>query len=757
MIHVLRAAPFAFAMTLGLAATSAAAQETPPDEDGAKGSGGIGDIVVTAQRRSERTQDVPASISAFGADELARQNVTGIETLARRTPGFYLGSSGALRPALYIRGVGSRQADAGSEAPVGVFLDDIYLGRSSSALGTLKDIERVEILRGPQGTLYGRNTIGGAVNILSKAPTSEFEGRIDAGVSTYGGWNAMIAAGGPVDDAGSIRARFAAWRDKRDGYITNLTNGRDVLGTDNLGARARLDIDLSERITLSGIADYSYDGDGAGFQGKRVGNVVNRNAVFLGRAGLLPQTSPDRFGEFYNSDPTLDRTIYGFTGKLVADLGGVELSSISGYRGIDSVDGRDVDASSLLVGTQLSTERSKQFTQEIRLASVSGGPLTFADHLSWLVGAYYYHDSSFRSDQFDFGPDSVIGLLPGAKTSIASADYTTKSYAFFGQFVVKPVDGLELTLGARYSHDKKTALARGTNTIPGAPLIAVPYATNLLEESWSSFDPKAVLAYHLNSRINVYASYSKGFKSGGFQYVPLSEAQARLIYDPEELEAFEIGFKSRLFDDRVQLNLSAYKYNYNDLQVTRNIPQPNNSVAVLVTNAGTSKIKGADVELIWKPVNELELGATYNYLDAKYTDYIFAPAGIPASPSTDFSGTRLTRSPKHSLSGYGELTIPGPGEGELILRADYAYRTTFFFEPGEGNILYGPTVPFTVQEAYGLLDLRATYRTGNFSISAFADNVTNEYYLRNTQGFGSVIVQFPGSPRVIGAQLGYRW
>lgn len=765
MRHVSHAFPIALATVLALTATAAFAEAAPNDAPAAaadqdataQSSGGIMDIVVTAQRRRERTQDVPAAISAFGSEQLARQNVTGVETLARRTPGFYLGSGGPLRPALFIRGVGSRAADAGSEVPVGVFLDDVYLGRTSSALGTLKDIERVEILRGPQGTLYGRNTIGGAVNIISKAPTDEFEGRLDLGASTYKGWNMLLAAGGPVTGSGNVRARFAVWRDKRDGYLTNLTDGHKILGVDNLGGRLRVDFDLSNDITFSGIADYSHDGDGAGFVGIRKGNAVNPNAAFLVPSTTIPKSSGQRYADYLNSNPTLDRKVYGFTGKLVADLHGAELTSISAYRGVEAHDTRDLDASSVLAAEQFSDERSKQFTQEVRLASTDGGMLTLDGHLTWLVGAYYYHDSSHRSDRFDLYSGSVLGALPGIKRSQASADYTTSSYALFSQITLNPVEGFDVTLGARYSHDKKTALPSGTNTIPGTPIVSV-YTIPMLERSWSSFDPKVVLAYHFNKDINVYASYSRGFKSGGFQYVPLSAAQAALAYDPEHLEAWEVGFKSIILDNTIRFNAAAYQYDYSDMQVTQNVLQPNNTVAVLVTNAATSKIRGVDVEFVWKPIRQIELGATYNYLNAKFKHYTFAPPGIPVTTATNFSDTALTRSPKNSFSVYGELTLPiGSNDGDVILRADYAYRSKFFFEPGHGNIIYGPTVPLTVQEGYGLLDLRATYRAGPFSISAFAENVTNAYYLRSTISFGATITHFPGQPRVVGAQLGYRF
>ena len=195
----------------------------------------IDDVIVTAQRRTERVQDIPVAISAIGAEEIQKAGVVSFEQVAPRTPSFYFGSFGAARPQLYIRGIGTRSFDPGSESSVGVFVDDVYMGRSTGSFGSLKDIQRIEVIRGPQGTLYGRNTIGGAINVLSNEPTRDMQGRVEAGISNFNGYDFQGAVGGPVTADGNLMFRLAGWRSSRDGYVTNLTTGNTFQGVDNIG------------------------------------------------------------------------------------------------------------------------------------------------------------------------------------------------------------------------------------------------------------------------------------------------------------------------------------------------------------------------------------------------------------------------------------------------------------------------------------------------------------------------------------------
>jgi iron complex outermembrane receptor protein len=245
------------------------------------------DIVVTAQRRKETAQSIPAALTALGSDQIARTGIANLGNIASQIPNFYFGSFGAVRPQLYIRGIGTRSFDPGSESSVGVFADDVYYGRSSGSFGAMKDVERIEVLRGPQGTLYGRNTIGGAINVITKAPTDHLTGDFEAGVSNYNGWNLFGAVGGPI--AGEkVMARVALWTTQRDGYSTNLTTGNRFQGVDNTGGRIRVALKPVDGLKIDLGADFMVDGNKAAFAGFNQGTSTNPNAVFLPGLALTP-------------------------------------------------------------------------------------------------------------------------------------------------------------------------------------------------------------------------------------------------------------------------------------------------------------------------------------------------------------------------------------------------------------------------------------------------------------------------------------
>lgn len=725
-------------------AAQAMAQTAAPQDAVAPDT--TGDIIVTAQKRSERLQDVPVSISAFSAAQLEGSGITNLTQIAPRVPGFFGGSAGATRPQLYIRGIGSRQFDAGSEASVGVFVDEVYLGRTAGTLGALRDIERVEVLKGPQGTLYGRNTIAGAINVITKGPTDELAMEAEAGIGNFDAYNLFAAVSGPI--AGDVvKARLAGWRTFSEGYMRNLQTGNHAQGIDNYGGRLRVDIEPSSTFRVGLIAEVLRD-DGFSFAGKNAGTTANPNAVFLARAGLTPILSSDRYGEHINGDNLLDRNVETFSGKAEFDIGGGTLTSITAYRHNRAIDDRDFDNTSLDVLRQRSDERSKQLTQELRFTSDPNGPLSFGGAVDWIAGLFYYDDRSLRVDTFTFGADSVIGAARGAgQVDVASTRYRTKSIAGFAQATWHITPTVDLTLGGRYTEDRKRAISLGTTTAPGLPLVSAPFVTPTLKDKFSSFDPRVTLSYQPTRDLNFYASYNQGFKSGGFQYVPFSAAQASVIFQPESLDAYEVGFKTQLLDRRLTFNGAAFRYNYKDLQVLRIVAVAGGGAATLITNAATSEVKGFELEFVARPSDTLEFNLSYAYTDAKYKKF-------PFNATTNFSNTRMVRAPVHSINTGGQWTIP-IGSNSLQLRADYALLSKFYFEPGQGNPIYGNTTPLTVQPSYGLLDLRATLRAGDFRVSGFVNNATNQYYRRTVLAVPGQLVGYPGAPRTYGVSVGW--
>jgi iron complex outermembrane receptor protein len=714
-------------------AASASAQDAPD-------ATAVDEIIVTAQKREERLQDVPMTMSVVGEEQVAAAGGVNLTQLSQRIPGFYGGSAGATRPQLYIRGIGSRQFDAGSEASVGVFVDEVYLGRTAGALGVLRDVERVEVLKGPQGTLYGRNTIAGAINIITKSPTDTFEAEVEAGVGNYDAYNLFGVVSGPV--AGDkVTARLAAWRTFSEGYMKNTFTGNTAQGTDHYGARLRVDIRPTDSLTFGLLAEVLRD-DGYSFAGENEGTAVNPNAVFLARPGAVSVKSPDRYSEALNDDNLLNREVetYSAKGELETSIG--TITSITAYRHNHAIDDRDFDNSILDVVRQVSDEESRQFTQELRLTSDPDGPLSFGGHFDWIVGAFYYNDRSSRQDTFHLGPDSVIAFLTGGpQVDIAASRFRTESVAVFAQGTVKFNDQWELTLGGRYSEDKKEAASKGLTTAPGVPLVAAPFSVDDLQGDFSAFNPRVTLAFKATDNLNFYASYNQGFKSGGFQYVPFSANQARVVFRPESLDAYEAGFKSQLFNGRLTLNGAVFYYEYEDLQVLRVIAlPPPSAAATLITNAASSTVRGAEFEAVVRPTDAFEFNLAYAYTDGQYEDFQF-------NATTDYSGTRMVRSPEHSLNVGGQYTFEFGGDSELRLRADYAYLSEFYFEPGE-----------QVREpGYGLLDLTATYSIGDVKVTAFMANATDEYYRRTVLQLPGQLIGYAGPPRTFGIKLNWKF
>lgn len=753
------------AMLTALAASSAAAQDVPvgeasTDETEAEDQAPDGEILVTAQRRTERVQDIPVAISAFGGEQVQKLGIASIENVASRVPSFYFGSFGASRPQLYIRGIGTRSFDPGSESSVGVFVDDVYLGRSSGSFGALKDVQRIEVLRGPQGTLYGRNTIAGAINVITRGPTRDFSGDFEAGISNYGGYEATAAVGGPITDEGSLSFRVAGWRTFREGYAQNILTGTRFQGIDNWGGRARLRFEPTEAIRIDLTAETVRDGDESAFSGfnRGSGPILNRTtgvltpanprAVFLARPGVVPIIYTGGLTGANSSDPYLDRRADSYIGRIEIDLGFATLTSISAKRDLALDEGRDLDYSSIVSGDQRSIEDSSQFTQELRFTSDPAGAASFDGALDWIVGGFYYRDRSTRRDDFILGIESVVGLLTGAaQTSVSASTYETDSYALFGQATWHVTPRFDVTVGGRYTRDEKRAVQAGTNTRPGVPLVAVPFTVDN-SATFESFDPRIVLSYELSDDANVYASYSTGFKSGGFQYVPFSVAQANVVFQPENITTYEAGIKAEWLDRTLTTNLAAYYYDYKNLQVSRIVDLGGGAAASLITNAASSTIKGIDLEIIARPSDTFNVSIAYGYLDAKYDQYIF-------NATTDFSGTRLVRAPEHSVNVGAEWNVPLGGNVGLTLRADYSLLDTFFHEPGEANPVFGGANSLTREPSYGLLDLRAALQFGRLRATAYMTNATDVSYRRSVLALGSTLSDFPGQPRIYGLKIGY--
>ncbi|MEJ8567722.1 TonB-dependent receptor domain-containing protein [Elongatibacter sediminis] len=717
------------------------------------------EITVTARRKQESIQDVPITVSAFTGDQLKTANIVNLDDVAPMTPGMYFGKQNESRPQLYIRGVGSRQFDAGAEGSVGLFIDEVYVGRFSAGLSGLFDIERVEVLKGPQGTLYGRNTIGGAINIITNQPTEEFSANAEVSLGNYDYIAAQGAIGGAIGGS-EVLGRLAFDYRERDGYVTNLTTGTRHKPLEQFAVRGKLLFRPTDTLDIKLTVDVNQADPDAGLQGEYVGGLP-----VLATPGFLPppETTPDRFNEFYNTDSRFERDLFGINARLDWSFDNFSLTSITAYGEVDLSEARDLDSTPVDGMEHITDEESSQFSQEFRLSSTPGGWLTFDDRVDWIFGAYYLVEKPDRLENLRGGLDSIFSriaasidaggppapIAPGQMhiDNFLDVNVETTSLAFFGQASIDLSDRMSLTLGARYTHDRKEGVYTGTSNRDFVPPIILPFTVEL-SPSWESFDPKVSLDYAWTDDIMTYVSYSEGFKSGGFQFAKFNAEEAREVFDPEDVVAYEIGMKSSLFNRRLRLNASAFYYDYSDLQVAKTLVSDGGAPSISTVNAAAATTKGLEVEGSWMITDSLFLDFGYAYLDATFDEYIF-------DDELDFTGNDLPRAPEHSFN--AAVTFEQPvGAGLIRFRGDYSWIDDHFFEPDQGLTLG------TTQEAFGLLNISLAYEQGPWRVSAWARNLTDEVYRTTTLSFGppsptTFTMEYLGLPRTYGVTIGWRY
>lgn len=708
---------------------------------------GLEEVVVTARKKAESLQDVPITMNAFDSDALDAAGVNGVEEIAQQTPGLFFQSFDETRPHIYIRGVGSRQFDAGSEGSVGIFIDEFYVGRFSGAMTGLMDIERIEVLKGPQGTLYGRNTIGGAVNVITKAPTEEFEAKVRLGAGNYDARKAQATVSGPVF-GDSVLGRLSVSSNRRDGYVKNNTTGQDLMGDDTFSVRGKLAYFPTDALKLTLSGEYN-NNERPGTQGEP------GTGIFAARPGLTLARTDNRYSDFYNHNSEFDREVRQLMARIDYEAESLSFVSLTSWRGSSLDELRDLDSTRFDTIVQDTKEKSEAFSQEFRISSnpSDGG------RLDWVAGLYYYKEDTDRLDRFPFGPDSAISAIaaavdagfpaapvfvPGVETLNEDFfdDVDTTSIAAFGQFTYSLTDSLNVTVGLRYTKDEKEADIRGVTSRVGLPPIFADFEVKN-EEEWDSWDPKVTFDYKIAEDVMLYLTYSQGFKSGGFQFAVFNPVSAQQVFDPEEVEVYEIGVKSTLLDRRLQLNANVFYYDYSDLQLPRVVLLPDSSFANIITNAGQSSIKGLELDLQMLVTENLMVDFGYSYLDAEYDEYEFV-GGL------DFSGNRMIRSPENTANLGVTYSVP-IGAGELSVRADWTWTDEFFFEADEG------ATPFTSQDAFSLVDAFITYEIDNWSVRLWGKNLGDKEYRNSALNFGGNVIEFMAPPTTWGVEVTWEY
>lgn len=728
----------ALVLSLGIGGTAMAQQSNSEATADEQNQGGVNVIVVTAQKRAQNLQDVPVSVTAFDDKMIAEAGFTNSLSIGDQVPNLEIKTFGGV-PNIFIRGVGNNDFNSSSIGPISVYRDDVVVASTGSQIFSLFDLERIEVVRGPQGTLFGKNTTGGAVQFFSKLPGDEFEGNARVGYGRYSLFEGEVAASLPITDNFSVR--IAGLVRKRDGEKRNLFNNTDAINVDEAAARAifrlRPGPDTDLRLTVGGGRDRSDY-----LENKPVG-TINGGDLF-GYTDPFPNN--DRALNFNGPSRNFsDNVFVNFVAQH--DFGDWSIRSLTGYDKSEVDNAVDVDGGPFRIDEIVFLTDAEQFTQELQLSYDDGT-------LNAIAGLYYFYE--------DFGARSnadLVGELTfaqGALPLITQATRKNNAYAVFGQATYAVMPELRFTAGARYTIDKVRATHQADlipgffdmNIPNGAPVPLVPFAN--LRDTYKSFSWRLGVDYDVTDDVLAYFSVDKGFKAGGFNIGIITSLAERTQVDPETLISYEVGLKSTLFDRNLRFNLSAFYYDYKDLQVLSVNTQAGSAVPTLgLDNAADATIKGVEVETFATPTDWLDLGLNFGILDAKFKNYLSGAIDPVTGQPRDFSGNRMPGAPKFTLSANAQVTVPA-GRFETRWRAEYNFTGKKFYNNAEDQLV-------SSGEGYGLLNLRISLvdPDNDWELAFWGKNVTDKAHIvdaTDLRGFG-LVPRYFGEGATYGGEL----
>jgi iron complex outermembrane receptor protein len=745
-----------------------------------------GDIVVTARRRDENAQDVPIALSVVGAEALEATGNFTLGQIQQLVPSLQVFSFNPRNTNINIRGLGSNVAltNDGLENGVGFYIDNVYYGRVGQSQFDLVDLQQIEVLRGPQGTLFGKNTTAGAINITTRAPsfTPEFQGEATLGDNGYHQVRASVSA--PII-ADKLAFRLSVADTHRDGFLTNVYNGATSHDYDNFSVRGQLLFRPTEDLSIKLIGDYSKQEQNhvlnvlSGFFGTyENGAAIPNNFIDrVTRAGYKPLPF-DAFARRGDSDARYQSNMkgYGVSGQIDWDLGDAALTSVTAYRWWDWNPANDGDSTSLPIFVKAQqVNRQRQFSQEVRLAST--GERT----IDYVVGAYYfwqiirgYGATAYGSAAADWNLPTVPALIGNAALNGFEANSistpSTKSYALFGQGTWNIDDALKLTIGLRFTHEKKTGefepahvagidlstlSAADRATAQGLRDALYPVVRYEVGTSNDALTGSLNLAWKVAPDVLTYASYSRGSKSGGLSLGSLPAGVSPVVR-PETVDAWEIGLKSQFWQRRITFNAAAFWTEVEDYQaaITEYIGNTT-TFRRYISNIPGVRSRGLETDLTVAPAHGISFTASAAYNDATYRDYANAPQAperLNLTGLQDLTGATLSGAPKFTYTLGSDIAQPLGNWGSrgiaLYGHADYSHRSSF--NTSASNSRYAQ-VP-----AFGILNARIGLRADDarWDLSVWARNLTDkDYFLTLSPTNTGVISALVGEPRTVGVTL----
>ncbi len=720
-------------LALAVAATFGSAhaqQAVPPDPATSTPEDGLQTVVVTAQKRQEKLQEVPIAVTAYDSAALTKTGSTDMRDIALRTPGFTMTQFNIGEPSYSMRGISSSSDSAAAESSVAIFVDDVFIGRPAGANFSFLDLERIEVLRGPQGTLFGRNTSGGALSVTTAAPSRKPSTKFHVSYGNYSAKDLGVVFNRPISETASVK--LAVGYREHDGYSSNLVTGAGLDGGKNTSVR------LQVRINVSPDTSVLLSGDAAADRGTGLARVPFPVFSTAGPNAAIPSLYPagtDLRRAYSDPASFQNRDVHGVSARIEHDTSIGALTSISAHRVTKLAQYEDLSGLPppwVLVNQDRINESAKQFSQELRFASLPG------TDLKWVTGLYYFKESVERDESF-FTRYTVLPIAGGNVRFDQLVD--NKSAAAFGQVDLPLAPRLNLSVGLRHTRDTKVADQAATNldpsdATPGIPLFpGKPYHV-VASKTWDANTGKVGLDYRIDRDKMVYVSVARGYKSGMFPSQNNSLQTVGVALEPEKVMNVEVGAKTEWFNKKLRVNATAYAMDYKDLQQYGLSPQ-----LVLVTYSLDAKSKGAELEVLAAPVPWLTLGGNFAYSNTRVERGSFL--------STSLVGNELGKAPPRTYGLSAEATR-SLASGKLSARLEYAHKSSYFNETTNEKV--GRI------EAYGLLDARLTYvqAGGNLEVSLWGKNLNNTLYQQHIIAFQGNGFSTFGAPRTIGASLTWK-
>lgn len=694
------------------------------------------DIIVTAQRRAEANKDVPVSLSRFSAAEVRDRQAVRLFDLQDAVPNFHVdaGPYGNGAPIISIRGISSTVRNVGFESGVGVYIDGVYQGRPNVSNVDLEDIERVEILRGPQGTLFGKNTTAGAINIVTREPTDRPTARVTLGIGNYGLRRLDAYLAGPLID-GKLDGSLSFYGLDRRGYVRNLYDGSRADSDRYTGGRAKLRATPSDRLTIDLALDWLVENHANMFGESRPG----------GHPPIDGDQDPGAYTINQNRAPRESRINLGVGATIAYVLpSGLKLYSITAWRSARLHNHQDND----LVPRDYYWidwhDRQRQLSQELRVESPSGDRLTY-------TGGLYYFQSRAVSTHSDLAGAAFAQLI-----GVSSIDHgmvspdgtvTTRSYAAYGTLKYALTARLAMSAGVRYTYERKRIdfqqRAEGLGLFFGYPIIP----STRLRRSERAWSPSLSLTYALGENSTLYAKVTRGFKSGGFN-ADLVASAAGIGFGPERVTNYELGSKNQLFDGRLELNAALFTMDYRGLQVTSFV-QSGDIVTTTISNAARARSSGFELDVRARPTRRWQLSGAFGYVDAHFRRFRNG-GGI----GIDYDGNRLPLTPKYDIDLAAQYSVPLARGTTLAIRGEYVRVGSFFTDPSEAR----PT--FFVPGHQLINASLALHPAGDqWQVTLWGKNLAGARYFsdagRDVLFHADTVIY--GPPRSFGATIGLRY